>query len=181
MTESVSNQCPLYAIIKNGLQNIKRGRSDVKNEHRSDRPISVNIESDHDIYYFSKSINWIWESFQPNGFRDAWMLIRWASDWECHTKSGRNVDLSSLPRIYWAIRRVNTYCLSMSKKICAKSTGMVFTFVFGDKRELILVANLRGYHGSILYKSQLWKSAAENLPKVFLFFSKQVVVCDEKL
>lgn len=53
MTETLDNQCPSYATIKNWVAEFKRGRSDVKDEHRSGRPISVttpeNIDSVHDI------------------------------------------------------------------------------------------------------------------------------------
>lgn len=51
MTESLGNQCRSYATIKNGIAEFKRGKSDVKNEARSGRPISVPTPETIDSVY----------------------------------------------------------------------------------------------------------------------------------
>jgi histone-lysine N-methyltransferase SETMAR len=60
MVKTLGDQCPSYAIIKNWVAEFKRGRSDVKDEHRSGRPISVttpgNIGSVHDMILENRRI-----------------------------------------------------------------------------------------------------------------------------
>jgi hypothetical protein len=53
MVKTLGDQCRSYATINNWVAEFKRGRSDVKDEHRSGRPISVttpgDIDSGHDM------------------------------------------------------------------------------------------------------------------------------------
>jgi transposase len=60
MVKTLGDQCPSYATIKNWFAEFKRGRSDVKDEHRSGRPISVttpgDIDSVHDMILENRRI-----------------------------------------------------------------------------------------------------------------------------
>jgi transposase len=60
MVKTLDEQCPSYATIKNWVAEFKRGRSDLKDEHRSGRPISVttpgDIDSVHDMILENRRI-----------------------------------------------------------------------------------------------------------------------------
>lgn len=53
MLDTLKDHCPSYATVKNWVAEFKRGRTDVKDEHRVGRPVSVstfeNVDSVHDM------------------------------------------------------------------------------------------------------------------------------------
>lgn len=161
MIETLGDQCPSYATIKNWVAEYKRGRSDVKDEHRPGRPISVttpeNIDSVHDMILENRRI----------GIKSIAEALHISYERVCHIihhdLGMRKLSAKWIPRcLNVDQKRVR---LTTSKEICRRFAEDSSNFL--DRLVTMDETWIHNYDPETKEQSKQWKHVGSPRPKKF--------------
>ena len=161
ITDTLGDQCPSYATIKNWVAEFKRGRSDVKDEHRAGRPISVttseNIDSVHDMILADRRIGLkrIAEALNIS-YERVFHIVH-------HDLDMRKLSAKWIPRSLNADQK--RFRLTTSKEICRRFEADSSTFL--DRLVTMDETWVHHYDPETKEQSKEWKHSGSPRPKKF--------------